>query len=143
MQSKNGPKFLMFNVHSSITLWELYDHTARIFEKSPLKIVLKRVTLGKPELKDTDFSRSLTDLRFEDNEELMLKVLNVSNKKMPLFSHVTQDLTQQAKAIFSSWFNIYSEEDPDEAQNRKVMTPESCCTFFQACGAGAGIKNAG
>jgi hypothetical protein len=70
----------MFNIHSSITLWELYDQTARIFGKSPLKISLKRVTLGKPELKDTDFSRSLADLRFEDNEELMIKVINVNNR---------------------------------------------------------------
>jgi hypothetical protein len=70
----------MFNVHSSITLWELYDHAAKIFEKSPLKIVLKRVTLGKQELKESDFSKSLADLWFEDNEELMVKVLNVNNK---------------------------------------------------------------
>jgi hypothetical protein len=33
---------------------------------------------------------------------------------MPLVSHVTQDLTQQAKAIFQGWFSIYSEQDPDE-----------------------------
>jgi hypothetical protein len=77
--SKKGPKFLLFNINSSITLWELYDIAAKYFNKSPLKIVLTRMTLGKPDLTEADFSRSLADLRFEDNEELCVKNQNVNN----------------------------------------------------------------
>jgi hypothetical protein len=40
-------KYICLNVSSSMTLWELYDSAAKYFDKSPLKITLKRVTGNK------------------------------------------------------------------------------------------------
>ena len=63
-------KYMLFNVDSSLTVWELYDIVARLYDKSPLRLTLTRMTSNKPELKETDFCKSLAEMKFQDNEEL-------------------------------------------------------------------------
>ena len=52
---------------------------------------------------------------------------------MPIYSSLTNDLTEQVKVIFCSWFEMYSVEDEEHG---RVMNPDTCVTFFEACAAG-------
>lgn len=41
-------------------------------------------------------------------------------------------MCEKALKIFKSWFQIYSEEDPDHPGTR-VMTPKTCVEFTRSC----------
>ena len=63
------PKYIVLSIPSNMTLWELIDYLAKLVNKSPLKILLRRDS-KKPELTSADSCKSLSQLKFESNEEI-------------------------------------------------------------------------
>ena len=51
---------------------------------------------------------------------------------MPLLNEDKTDLCERAKDIFTSWFNLFSIEDPDNSDHR-VMTPTTCIGYIKSC----------
>ena len=72
----------MLSVPSNVTLWELIDYLAKLMNKSPLRLLLKRDS-NKPNLISADYCKSLSQLKFESNEEISI------NFSSPLINPVT------------------------------------------------------
>jgi len=96
-----------------MTLWELYDIAARHFDKSPLKLILKRTTGSKSDNLDERYIKTLGELKFGDNEEVEVTTKMKNIKKIPIYSALTNDLTEQVKQVFCKWFEMYSELDEE------------------------------
>lgn len=77
LYEREQPKYIVLNLPSNMTFWELTDYLAKLMNKSPLKIQIKRDT-GKLEVSPGDYCKSLGQLKFESNEELMLMKTQVS-----------------------------------------------------------------
>ena len=52
---QGAAKYLVFNVESNMTVYELIDIVAKYFDKSPLKVTLKRNVFGGEELSASNF----------------------------------------------------------------------------------------
>ena len=55
-----------------------------------------------------DYCKSLGQLKFESNEELMILKTQVSFSQVPLINPLTGHLVKEAELIFTSWFNMFS-----------------------------------
>lgn len=107
LNERDQPKYIVLNVPSNITFWELTDYLAKQMNRSPLKIQIKRDT-GKLEVSPGDYCKSLGQLKFESNEELMILKTQVSFSQVPLINPLTGHLVKEAELIFTSWFNMFS-----------------------------------
>jgi hypothetical protein len=87
------PEFVLLNVDSSITLWELVDIIGKHFKRSPMKITLKRMTKDKPELVIQQLCQSLGEIGFIDNEEIMVKTRPNETVKAILYNSSTRDIS--------------------------------------------------
>jgi len=132
-QTVQGPaKYLVFNVESNMTVFELIDIVAKYYDKSPLKVCLKRSVFNGQELSAYCFFVTLGQLGIQDNEELqIMSVFPKMAKKTPLTKVVRCDkviLTQKANAVFKAWFEEFSQ--PDTIFGR-VMTRPDVVRFFE------------
>jgi len=75
-------KYLVFNVESTMTVFELINKVAEHYEKSPLKTYLVRSDLK--EVGRMEFSLTLGELKFEDNEEVEVKSIFEYKKQVDL-----------------------------------------------------------
>ena len=76
-----GPaKYLVLNVESTMTLYELMALAATHYNKSPLKMFLHR-TKKKENFGTKRFCMTLGDLEIEDNEEFLIKAIFKQTKK--------------------------------------------------------------
>jgi hypothetical protein len=77
------------------------------------------------EIKDIDNGKTLAELNFKPNEQLIANKQNLGNiPKAPLLNK-DKSLTQEAKDIFGEWFDDFSHDG--------LMTPEDCVEFIRSC----------
>jgi hypothetical protein len=129
-EKPDAPKYVLINVSSSMTVWELYNLLAKHVDKSPLSLNLHRMK-DKDTLSDYNYSKTLSELKVEDKEEFYVNNRFKSKKQVPLSSELTKDITVQAKYQFTKWFEKYSVVD--EELDERVMTKETCMLFFESC----------
>ena len=125
----------MLSVDASMTLWEFIDLVARKLDRSPLTILLKRGDNKKPELTAYDHCKSLSDLKFEKNEELTVMRSMMHLEKVPLINPQTGHLVKEVQMIFSVWFDTFSTpkeafEDAAELAEPRYMTKENCLDWL-------------
>lgn len=77
------------------------------------------------EIMDIDNGKTLAELNFKPNENLIANKQNLGNiPKAPLMNP-DKSLTKEAISIFGEWFDSFSVEG--------LMTPEDCVEFIRSC----------
>jgi hypothetical protein len=84
-----------------------------------------------------DFAKTLTELKFEDNEEINIVKQMDAYGKVPLINPQTNQLVREVEEIFSTWFDRYSlpashfnAEDFDDNSEERYMTKQTCVEFL-------------
>jgi len=121
-----------------MTLWELTDYLAKLMNRSPLKIQIKR-DAAKLELTTADYCKSLGQLKLDNNEEIMILKTQTSYNKVPLINPITGHLVKEAEVIFTNLFNIFSvpaNEIPNldltiSTKSERYMTKQTALNFLQ------------
>ena len=132
------PKFIVLSLPSNMTLWELIDYLAKLMNKSPLKILLRRDS-NKPDLTSADYCKSLSQLKFDSNEEISINKSSISYNKEPLINPLTGYLVKEAEIIFTKLFERFSvpaSEVPDldltiSSKSDRYMTKQTAVEFLQ------------
>lgn len=83
-----------------MTLWEVVDYIAKLMNKSPLKILLRR-DVSKPEITSSDYCKTLSQLKIENNEEITINKAQIIHAQVPLINPLTGLLVKEAEHIFT------------------------------------------
>jgi len=71
--------------------------------------VVRISSKDKEEIKDVDNGKTLADLNFKNNEDLVASKKNIDIEKAPL-TQTGGQLTPEARAIFEDWFDTFSKD---------------------------------
>lgn len=86
--------------------------------------VVRISSKDKEEIKDVDNGKTLADLNFKNNEDLVASKKNIDIDKAPL-TQVGGQLTPEARAIFEDWFETFSKDG--------LMRKEDTVAFIRSC----------
>ena len=122
--NKATPKYILLNVYSNMTVWQVKKIVAEKIKISPLRLNLNRLDSKKKAITDADNATLLKDFRFDAYE--MINAQRKPDISMPrvLLVNKKKELVPEARAIFESWFDKYASEDG-------TMTPENCVDFIR------------
>jgi hypothetical protein len=146
---KNNAKFqskFEMGCYSNTTVWELrkelgikasrvYNEDGTFFQDTPVNPASIRIfkSIGCMDLKENENGKTLAELRFKHNETLTGFKKNIFlSPKVPLLDDSKLDMADHPRAIFTEWFELFSEEDLDHPGQR-VMTPQTCVEFIKSC----------
>ncbi len=107
-----------------MTAWQLKKIVATKIKQSPLRIQFQRADNKKKAFIDQDHLLTLRDLRVENYELIYVQKKPLVFQPRVSLLNKKKELVPEAKAIFESWFEKFSNEEG-------FMTPETCVAFIK------------
>lgn len=118
-----GKRFEL-SLYSNCTIFDLRNVIGVLTNVPAEMIKITRIST-KSEIKDIENGKTLADLEFKNNEDLVVTKKNLDNiEKLPL-TQMGGQLTPEAREIFEEWFNTFSKDG--------MMRKEDCVAFIRSC----------
>lgn len=118
-----GKRFEL-SLYSNCTVFDLRNIIGVLTNVPAELIKITRIST-KSEIKDVSNGKTLADLEFKNNEDLIAQKKNLDNIEKAPLTLPGGVLTQEARAIFEEWFDTFSKDG--------LMRKEDTVAFIWSC----------